>query len=159
MAASAEHDKLVSMTARWFNRQGFAVVATELASYGNREQPDVYACRQSCSAMAEIKVSRADFFADAKKPERAQGGLGHYRFYVCPEGMIQPGELPQGWGLLYAIGRSVSPVLMPKAIMWPGPKNLDDNWGPFAHDEDGDAARAALFSIARRLAAGKPTYT
>ena len=95
MAASAEHDKLVSMTARWFKRQGFAVVATELASYGNREQPDVYACRQSCSAMAEIKVSRADFFADAKKPERAQGGLGHYRFYVCPEGMIQPGELLQ----------------------------------------------------------------
>lgn len=29
MAASAEHDKLVSMTARWFKRQGFAVVATE----------------------------------------------------------------------------------------------------------------------------------
>lgn len=159
MAASAEHDKLVSMTARWFKRQGFAVVATELSSHGSREQPDVYACRQTCSAMAEIKVSRGDFFADAQKPERTAGGLGNYRFYVCPEGLIQPDELPKGWGLLYAKGRSITPKRMPKGNMWIGSKNLDDNWGPFFHHEDSDAARAALFSIARRLAAGKPTYT
>jgi len=29
-------------------------------------------------------------------------GLGVYRFYLCPVGLIQPEELPPKWGLLYA---------------------------------------------------------
>lgn len=158
MATSYEHHRLVAMCARWFKRQGFAIVATELASYGNREQPDVYACRQTCSAVAEIKVSRADFLADSKKPERHSGGLGTYRFYLCPEGLISPSELPAGWALLYAKGRSIISIHTPSGNMWPALGRQDENWRPFAHETDHEAERAALFSIARRLADGQQTY-
>jgi hypothetical protein len=60
------------------------------------------------SIVLEAKVSRADFLADAKKPHRQPGkGLGRWRYYLCPEGLISPDELPLGWGLLYASERGV----------------------------------------------------
>ena len=53
--------------------------------------------------MIEVKVSRADFIADAKKPFRINPdqGIGASRYYCCPEGMIKPEELPNKWGLLW----------------------------------------------------------
>lgn len=54
------------------------------------------------SILVEVKTSRADFFADRQKrfreiPER---GLGHYRYYMAPAGMVAVDELPEKWGLI-----------------------------------------------------------
>ncbi|HHH9441343.1 TPA: hypothetical protein ACP32N_003282 [Pseudomonas aeruginosa] len=133
------------------------MIATELFTVGSRERPDVLAFRQTASAVIEVKVSRADFRADRDKPERTAGGLGNYRFFLCPEGMIHPEDLPRRWGLLYAKGRSVVPVVCPRGNLWPGiPRNsetekLATDWLPYLHYPDLDAERSALFSIARRL--------
>ncbi|MFV3332734.1 hypothetical protein ACNFIA_17480 [Pseudomonas sp. NY15437] len=154
---SPEHEKLVAMGARWFKKNGFPVIATELFTVGSRERPDVLAFRQTASALIEVKVSWADFRADSAKPERTAGGLGNYRFYLCPEGLILPADLPPRWGLLYAKGRSVVPVVCPKGNYWPGfPRtpieaDLASDYMPFLHQPDADAERSALFSIARRL--------
>lgn len=136
------------------------MVATELTCFGSREQPDVIGFRSSCSAIIEVKVSRSDFFADKKKPERTVGGLGNYRFYLCPEGLVEPEEVPTRWGLLYARGRSVEAIIKPKGNMWPS-QNLHPeladvcaDWVSFQHSPDLAAERQALFSIARRLSAG-----
>lgn len=50
----------------------------------------------------EVKVSRADFLADKKKPFRVypECGMGNFRYYLCPEGLVNEGELPERWGLL-----------------------------------------------------------
>ncbi|MDR8092948.1 hypothetical protein KPB05_36435 [Burkholderia gladioli] len=55
-----------------------------------------------CSIMIECKTSRADYFADAKKPHRVNPelGMGRYRYFMAPEGMLEPAELPPGWGLI-----------------------------------------------------------
>jgi len=154
---SDEHNRLTDLGARWLKRNGFSVVATELVCFGSREQPDVIGFRSSCSAIIEVKVSRSDFFADQKKPERGSGGLGIYRFYLCPEGMISPDELPPRWGLLYAKGRSVDAVIKPLGNLWPSltihPKAVEfsKDWIAFQHTPDLSAERQALFSIARRL--------
>lgn len=57
--------------------------------------------------VVEAKVSRGDFFADKKKPFRQTpgDGMGDYRYYICPEGLIDKNELPEKWGLLYVGGR------------------------------------------------------
>ncbi|KAA3532717.1 hypothetical protein NLO85_27695 [Pseudomonas savastanoi] len=161
MATSEEHKKLTKLGASWFRKNGFGVVATELSSAGSREQPDVIAFRSSCSAMIEVKVSRSDFFADRKKPERNAGGIGIYRFYLCPEGMIKPEELPPRWGLLYAKGRSVVAVVKPQGNIWPPLEKQHPGseayLGPrreFQHVPDAIAERSALYSIARRLSSG-----
>ena len=57
--------------------------------------------------MIEVKVSRSDFLADGKKPHRMDPakGVGKYRAYMCPEGIIQPEEIPHGWDLFWVNDR------------------------------------------------------
>lgn len=150
--AVGEHRALVELGERWAKRQGFAIVATELTALGCREQADVIAFRSSCSLMIEAKCSRADFFADSKKPERVAGGLGVYRFYICPAGLISPAELPARWGLLWAETGKINAVKAPKGNGWPSydPASTYGQWAEFMHEPDLRAERAVMFSIARR---------
>ncbi|MDN4572002.1 hypothetical protein DBB29_00705 [Pandoraea cepalis] len=144
------HQELVTIGARWLKRQGFGVVATELAAVGSAEQADVIGFRGSCSALIEAKAWRADFLADARKPHRAAGGLGVYRFYLCPPGVIEVGDLPPRWGLLHAVGRGVVEVLRPTGNLWPAYGTAAGDWLHFQHAPDEGAERSVLYSIARR---------
>lgn len=144
---------LIHLSAAWAKKQGFPIVATNLCAIGSREKVDLVAFRTSCSLMIEAKASRADFFADRKKPERRTGGVGTYRFYVTPPNLVQPAELPAGWGLLYADGKKAIEIIKPRGNHWPGLNNsfADPEWQCFQHQVDNEAERAMLFSIARRL--------
>jgi hypothetical protein len=151
------HADLVALGAKWLRKQGFGVVATELAAVGCREQADVVGFRSTCSAIIEVKVSRSDFLADAKKPERAgmKPGIDLYRFYLCPPELILPGDLPPKWGLLHGSGRKVTEVVRPTGNIWPRQGYQLEGWSDFQHAQDHDAERSVLYSIARRLTAGK----
>jgi len=130
---------------------------TELTAIGSRERPDVIGFRSNCSAVIECKVSRGDFLAERRKPERASGGLGVYRFYLCPEGLIDDCDLPPRWGLLHAVGRTVKAVVAPMGNLWP-PVGIPDeqthlytDWLKYQHQPNQYAERQILYSIARRL--------
>lgn len=144
------HKGLVALGEKWLRRQGFPVVASELVTGGTREQADVIGFRSTCSALIEAKATRADFLADARKPHRLTGGLGVYRFYLCPPGIIEVADLPERWGLLYAEGRSVLEVLRPTGNGWPKFGARFGDWPAFQHAADTEAERGVLFSIARR---------
>ncbi|NVL49910.1 adenylosuccinate synthase [Pseudomonas syringae pv. actinidiae] len=77
------------------------------------------------TVVVEVKTSRSDFLADRKKPHRSEGeGMGLFRYFMCPEGLISPTELPPRWGLIYITPRgAVKPVI--------GPAALSDNCGTF----------------------------
>jgi len=147
-----EHHALVELGARHIRRVGFPVVATELRAWGSREEADVIAFRTHTSALIEAKCSRADFFADARKPERSAGGLGVYRFYLCPAGLIEPDEVPCRWGLLWAERGKVRQIKGPEGNHWPpyDPAYRYGNWSQFMHEPDLKAERAVMYSIARR---------
>lgn len=151
------HGDLVALGARWLRKSGFSVVATELAALGCREQADVIGFRSSCSAIVEVKVSRGDFLADARKPERRAAGTGHglYRFYLSPPEVIAPADLPSRWGLLHVVDGKVKMIVGPVGNIWPGWGNTHGDWSGFQHDAAADRERSVLFSIARRLAAGQ----
>ena len=144
------HDLLVEMSGRWLLRQRFGVVATELSVLGVGEEADAIGFRSACSAIVEAKASRADFLADRKKPHRADGGLGVYRFYLCPEGIITVDDLPPGWGLLYACGRAVKEVVRPRGNLWPSYGSSSEEWARFQHQRDEHAEFRVMYSIARR---------
>jgi len=152
---SEQHDSLVRLGARWLRKNGFGVVATELDAAGCRERPDVIGFRSSCSAIIEVKVSRSDFMADSRKPERnGAPGVGVYRFYLAPVNVIGIDELPPRWGLLHEQNGRVVEVLRPGGNIWPefgGAKEIG-NWHLFQHQPDLAAERSVLYSIARRLA-------
>jgi hypothetical protein len=122
----------------------------------SRERVDMIAFRASCSIMVESKVSRSDFLADRKKPERAHGGVGDYRFYVTPVGLITENDLPANWGLLYYDEKKIIEVKRPRGNHWPSKKHaINSDWADYVHNVDPEAERAMLFSITRRLAKGQ----
>jgi len=103
----------------------------EYQSYASAEHPDVLLFKAEKTKLFEVKVSLADFKKDPKKeartiwktpwywsrstsedklqfklraPElyyREAPHLGVLRYYVCPAGLIQPEDLPTGWGLYW----------------------------------------------------------
>ena len=61
----------------------------------------------------EIKVTRSDFLADIREPEKQAPWreVAHRHAYAVPAGLVQPGEVPAGSGLLTVgarCGRHVS---------------------------------------------------
>lgn len=37
--------------------------------------------------------------------------MGRFRYYMCPEGMIEPAEVPAGWGLVYVAAKRTTRVV------------------------------------------------
>ncbi len=96
------HKQLVRRMAQWFKvRRDSAIVVTELSTAAG-ETPDLIVWQSGAvSTLVEVKVSRSDFLADKNKFFRRQEdyGMGDYRYYAAPRGLIKPEELPEGWGL------------------------------------------------------------
>lgn len=85
---------------KWHNQYQLSVV--ELVCTG-KELTDVYATNGEISCIIEAKTSHQDFEVDGAKYTRLRPdeGLGDFRYYLCPEGLIKENELPPYWGLLY----------------------------------------------------------
>ncbi len=93
------HQSLVATAAKWLGKK-CAVVVTDLVTSAG-ETPDAMGWSSFQSILVECKASRSDFKADARKHFRIRDeGMGNLRYYMTPEGLIQPAELPAGWGLL-----------------------------------------------------------
>ena len=124
------HAALCHLAQRWLMRphsaggHGCAFAITEGWGDGLGEHPDAIGWRRNPfdggAILVEAKVSRSDFLADARKPHRLEPGqgVGRFRYYLCPEGLIAPDELPERWGLLYATTRGgVRAVVGPAAAL------------------------------------------
>lgn len=101
------HDEIVAAAVRWLRRNGCAAILCDPFKAGPREQPDAIGWRDGISLVVEVKASRSDFLADAKKPHRIDpaDAVGDWRFYAAPAGVIKVEDLPAGWGLLEWDGR------------------------------------------------------
>lgn len=94
------HRELVEICYEWvLKNAGCGTAFKELKSI-DPEIPDVIGFDMHESVLIECKVSRGDFLGDQKKKHR-QKGMGNWRFYACPAGMIKVNELPEKWGLIY----------------------------------------------------------
>jgi len=106
------HAQLVRMAVNWLRSYRCGVVLSEQACVSG-EMPDAIGWKRGChSVLVECKISRADFLADRAKAfrQKRELGLGCERFYLAPRGLLGPGELPAGWGLLGCWGRKVEMV-------------------------------------------------
>lgn len=96
------HKQLVRHMASWYkNRHQSYIVLAEFSTAA-QEIPDLLVFESGAhTVLLEVKVSLSDFLSDKGKFFRQQEdyGMGEYRYYVAPHDMIQPEELPAGWGL------------------------------------------------------------
>lgn len=124
------HKQLVSVAEKWLKyrcilpayrdpqKPGWpckcGVVLTEIVTAAY-ETPDAIGWWSQTSVLIEVKVSRADYYRDkAKLTRRCKGyGVGNYRYYMTPAGLLVQKNLPDGWGLLEVDGKKVEVVRLP----------------------------------------------
>ena len=106
---NTKHKALCELGAKWLKRHtqnavipNCATVAVDMVTIES-ETPDILGWSCGYSIMIEVKVGRGDFLRDFKKPFRqiCHTGVGEFRYYLCPTGLIKGVELPDKWGLLY----------------------------------------------------------
>ena len=91
------------------------IVAIELVTMA-AENCDIWGYDGFNTTVIEVKVSHPDFLRDREKPARkidVEYQCGNLRWYLCPDGIIKPSELPEGWGLLYWDGKKINPIVPP----------------------------------------------
>ncbi len=101
------HAELVDRAVRWLRKpMGCGVVLAERHSFAV-ETPDAIGWKYGVSHLVECKVSRADFRADASKRWRQQpdAGMGGYRWYVAPVGLLLAEDVPAPFGFVEATDR------------------------------------------------------
>lgn len=153
------HSALCRLAVDWLMRPasrrgpGCLTAVSETANAINGEIPDAIGWRpyshNGCgSTLVEVKISRSDFLADAKKPHRGQPqiGMGTYRYYMAPAGLIALEELPSRWGLIEVTERGLlkiraGHVLAPNIR----PKNENDPW---RHEISNVPAELSLLAMA-----------
>lgn len=95
------HDEMAEWAAKRLRKMGYPLSFANMTASMGGEQPDVLGLKDiGESILIEVKVSRADFLKDKKKPWRAPGqGIGKRRVYLTPKGLLKPEEIPYGWEL------------------------------------------------------------
>lgn len=122
------HQELVRVGAEWLAGEmsgdyRCSFVVTEYSDgWSDRrvETPDVFGVMVGgtyfgSTCLVECKRTKSDFQGDKRKSFRHNGyGVGNYRFYLCPSGLIRTDELPARWGLLdLGVDGSISVVKEP----------------------------------------------
>jgi len=126
------HSELVSRAEKWLKNNGCGVVFRDefRAMTHSGEQPDSIGWRDGLSIVIECKASRSDFLSDKKKRFRKDPslGMGDYRLYMCPPEIITVEDLPDGWGLLYAMPKTTKKVHnIPTNCTWWRDKPFEGN--------------------------------
>lgn len=111
------HDKLVDIGRRYLFRH-HPIVVTELSN-GGSETPDVIGWANGTSVLIECKISKSDYYSDRSKFFRRNPsmGIGDFRYFLTPKGLVDPEYVPCGWGLLETSGVRV--VKVKNAVLFP----------------------------------------
>ena len=141
------HKELTEKAAKWLKKHtqnirvaNCPLVVTDfVAMNGTGETPDVLGWNYCYSVLIEVKMSRSDFHRDKRKrfKKEVDMGMGQFRYYCCPTGLLKPEEMPDGWGLLYAHQKPKTIRIEIVKVADKLPANLD-------------AERSMLLSIIRR---------
>ncbi len=96
------HKELVNTAFRYLKYSINCSVVFKERVGSTSENPDAIGFRMGFSYLIECKASRADFLADKKKlfRKRSNTGMGDERFFMAPIGLLEPSEIPEGWGLI-----------------------------------------------------------
>lgn len=114
------HNDLVESARRWLCKTNCVVITEMSGGWGTNEKPDAIGWNKgSITTLIECKVSRQDFLSDRKKPFRNGVGMGTFRYYLVPEGVAHPFEMPMNWGLLEFQNKKKRPKIVKHAQMQP----------------------------------------
>ncbi|MFH2141389.1 MAG: hypothetical protein ABIJ97_03125 [Bacteroidota bacterium] len=110
------HDRLIKMGIAWLDIFCDLVIPEP---YNNNvgEIPDIIGYKNGgrITYLIECKSSRTDFENEWKKGKRIEyGGMGNYRYYLIPEGMVESQEIDTAWGILEFDGALINVIREPE---------------------------------------------
>lgn len=147
------HDELVDIGYMWVMKCcSFAFKELKFMSLRG-ELPDVIGFNTCGSFVVEAKTSVSDFKADLNKGFRVkypQNGMGDWRFYITPEGLLSIDELPENWGLIEVSRLTKKPKVAHNPM---GKGNIYSSW--YRHPKNEASERLMLISALRRLELAK----
>ncbi|HCT7937168.1 TPA: adenylosuccinate synthase [Pseudomonas aeruginosa] len=156
------HADLCSIAVKWLKRANSAggpgchVAVSECRSGWTGEVPDAIGFRAAGnlddgSVVVECKTSRSDFLADRKKAHRVNGGCGNWRYFMAPEGIISPDELPERWGLLIVNSRGHVKAVAGLAVMYRESYAKDSDIAYWRHEANRDREQFILAKLLNRV--------
>ncbi len=120
MAVKAKHtEESITTILRSHYNQGYTYRLNNIFIYGNDWESDFFCVDdEGYASEFEIKISRADFKGDFKKYKHLlfrkmnkRGLLMPNKFYyVVPDGMVSPDDIPRYAGLIYVVGSHLKVV-------------------------------------------------
>ena len=159
--ADLTHASLCAVAVRWLKRangaggHGCHVAVSECRPETTGEAPYAIGFRAghlSGSVVVEVKVSRADFLADKGKPHRAAGaGMGTWRYYMAPAGLLTVADMPDRWGLLEVNARSHVKALSGPVTALPHWGGYCDALDAFRHTHDIEREQGLLIRLLHRV--------
>jgi hypothetical protein len=116
------HSECINRAANWLRQQHQShsslrckIIFKEPHGYNiSKEYPDILGTGMRNDVNIECKVSRQDFLKDGKKQHNHP--FGNFKFYACPEGLIQPEEIPEEFGLLYVNKKTCRVIKKPTYV-------------------------------------------
>jgi hypothetical protein len=107
-----EHRELVERATAWLRgTMKCSVALCDMASVAG-EIPDAIGWKGKATYLVECKTARLDFWSELRNKmfrRFPHTGVGMYRYYMVPEGLIEAEEVPENWGLLY-VGKRILQV-------------------------------------------------
>lgn len=132
-------------------------ISESTGSY-NGEIADAFGMRsiglEQHSVVVEVKMSLADFRADAAKPHRngTTVGMGLFRYYMAPEGLVPQSELPPGWGLIEVNSRGKPIVRCGHVLQRPEERlGFKRDWSAWTHIHEKDREIALMVRLLDRI--------
>lgn len=111
----------------------------EICAGNSGEIADAYGLNSYSSVLIEVKMSISDFKADARKPHRQAGqGVGDFRYYMTPKGLLTIDMLPPKWGLIEVDDKRRCRIVTGHLL------DCYDNANDWRHETDNIAERALL---------------
>lgn len=102
---SETHKHLKRVALRWLKERVTDVVANEVDFYRIRSVADAVGLnlKRREVRVVEVKATKGDLLRDKKLFDDGTSYLPHvqYAYVMCPTGVIQPHEVPNGYGLLW----------------------------------------------------------
>lgn len=100
------HNELCKIGCTFLREQYCSIIINQPNNLLNGESPDAIGFHgYNQSHVVEAKTSRSDFLSDKNKAFRANPklGVGVFRWFICEPGLISVEDLPDNWGLVYAV--------------------------------------------------------
>lgn len=107
------HDDIADYCTKYLKTKGYKLSFSNMTDALASEQPDALGINiYGESILCEVKTSKSDFLADQKKYSRIhpEKGIGDFRVYVTPKGLLTPEEIPYGW-MLWEVQGKTKPIM------------------------------------------------